>query len=514
MAEKKFSVSQDPNNGVCIVKLKLEHDDHSKSGKEKRDYMLKHRKIAMKYKKKVGKGSSSVVEMEEIMEDGGVKKQVMKAGKGDDSPKVGDKVVIHYTGWLLDGNTTLYETNRSDEKFEFSLGMGTVMKGWDIGIASMKKGEVALFIIQPQYAYGAKGNPPKVPPNMSLMFEIELYDWELEDISPTKSGKILRRIIENGEGTIFPDEGFEITVKYTGYYKDCIFEECVKQFPLGDGICAEIPESIEEALYRFRLKEKSMLFMSGRYGYKPGSPQFKIPPGADIKYEVTLLNFEKVKEVFEMNTDEKLARARLVKERGITLFKVGHYKSALKQFKHILSCLENEPGADPDTKEVRTELLKSAYLNISLCHLKTEHYSECIRYCTKVLEMDPVNEKALFRRGQANMHFNECNEAMKDFHKLKELYPENQATKKSMYTCLEKMKADNLKEKNTYNNMFEKFMKQDQEKMKHMKTETGVWEDGQGCSVEECKSETQRLIERNDDLLRDANVIELSNTAL
>ncbi|GFQ78239.1 peptidyl-prolyl cis-trans isomerase FKBP4 [Trichonephila clavata] len=509
MAEKKLNPG-DPKTNYCVLKLKIDCDEKSD---EQNDSKSGRRKMSKKERRKAErkKFSSMVVEMEDVplARNGGVKKQMMRSGNGDSSPGLGDKVWIHYIGWLMDDAKSGFST----EKVEFVIGRGSVIEGWELGVTTMKKGELSMFFIHPNYAYGEAGFPPKVPPHASMMFEIELIDWEPEDLSPTEDGKILRKIIWKGEGPLrIP--GSEIKVKYTGYYKDCIFEENLKQFPLGEGICAGIPESIDIALQEFHLGEKSMLFMSGKYGHPTGCEELKIPPGADIKYEVTLLGVVKVKEVFEMNTDQKLARAKVVKERGVNLYKVGQYKAAVKQFKCVLQCLEKEPGADPQTADIRKELVKSAYLNISLCHLKTKQYSECSKYCGKVLAMDPVNEKALYRRAQAKMLFNDCSEAVKDFNKVIELYPENRAARHGVKTCLERMKQFNSKEKNIYGNMFDKFVKQDEEKLKLMKTETGVWEDGKKDSKDDCKSETQRLIERNDDFLRDANVIELSNTAL
>ncbi|GFW64840.1 peptidyl-prolyl cis-trans isomerase FKBP4 [Trichonephila clavipes] len=236
-----------------------------------------------------------------------------------------------------------------------------------------------------------------------------------------------------------------------------------------------------------------MLFMSGKYGHPTGSEELKMPPGADIKYEVTLFGFEKVKEVFEMNTDQKLARAKIVKERGVNLYKLGQYKAAVKQFRCVLQCLENEPGADPNTAEVRKELVKSSYLNISLCHLKSKNYLLCIKYCEKTLETDPVNEKALYRKGQAKMHMNDYSAALKDFNKVAKLYPENRAARHGVKTCFEKIK---------------------EERMKLMKTETGVWEDGKEEPKEEYRSKTQLLIKTTFNIMRDATVIKISNTAL
>ena len=58
------------------------------------------------------------------------------------------------------------------------LNTGSVIKAWDLGVATMKCGELAMFTCKPKYAYGKKGSPPKVPPNATLIFEIELFEWK------------------------------------------------------------------------------------------------------------------------------------------------------------------------------------------------------------------------------------------------------------------------------------------------------------------------------------------------
>lgn len=70
-----------------------------------------------------------------------------------------------------------------DDAFTFVLGAGRVIKGWDIGVKTMKKGEKALFKLAPSYAYGASGSSPKIPPNATLIFEIELLAFSDEEKS-------------------------------------------------------------------------------------------------------------------------------------------------------------------------------------------------------------------------------------------------------------------------------------------------------------------------------------------
>ena len=84
---------------------------------------------------------------------------------------------------------------------------GRVIKAWDLGVATMKRGEVARFFCRSDYAYGETGSPPRIPPNATLVFEVELFDWKMEDISKAKDEGILRRTLKKGEGYTSPNEG-------------------------------------------------------------------------------------------------------------------------------------------------------------------------------------------------------------------------------------------------------------------------------------------------------------------
>jgi FK506-binding protein 1 len=113
----------------------------------------------------------------ELTQDGGVKKKIIKPGNGDKTPQKYATVKVNYVGTLTNGKK--FDSSRDRRKpLEFKLGVGQVIKGWDIGIASMQKGEVAVFELQPDYAYGKRGFPPVIPPNATLIFEVELIDWQ------------------------------------------------------------------------------------------------------------------------------------------------------------------------------------------------------------------------------------------------------------------------------------------------------------------------------------------------
>jgi FKBP-type peptidyl-prolyl cis-trans isomerase len=89
------------------------------------------------------------------------------------SPKAGDTVTVHYTGWLTDGAKFDSSVDR-DDPFAFVLGAGQVIQGWDEGVATLKVGEKARLTIPPEKAYGANGYPGAIPPDATLIFEVEL----------------------------------------------------------------------------------------------------------------------------------------------------------------------------------------------------------------------------------------------------------------------------------------------------------------------------------------------------
>jgi len=110
--------------------------------------------------------------MSAITTDSGLVYEEITVGAGAEAAR-GLRVTVHYTGWLTDG--TKFDSSKDrDDPFEFHLGQGQVIAGWDEGVAGMKVGGTRKLTIPPQLGYGARGAGRVIPPNATLVFEVEL----------------------------------------------------------------------------------------------------------------------------------------------------------------------------------------------------------------------------------------------------------------------------------------------------------------------------------------------------
>lgn len=133
--------------------------------------------ITIKYKPapKEELGQNQNINMEN---NSGIKMTILKEGTGEVA-KQGDTVAVNYTGTFLDGKA--FDSNVDPkfghvEPFVFSLGAGQVIKGWDTGVAGMKVGEKRKLELAPEFAYGSVGAGGLIPPNTTLVFEVELLE--------------------------------------------------------------------------------------------------------------------------------------------------------------------------------------------------------------------------------------------------------------------------------------------------------------------------------------------------
>jgi len=114
----------------------------------------------------------------DVCDDGGLCKRVLVEGDASEgTPFEGAEVQVHYVGTLLSDGSKFDSSRDRPGNFKFTLGRGAVIKGWDKGVATMRKGEKAELFCRADYAYGESGSPPKIPGGATLKFEVELLSW-------------------------------------------------------------------------------------------------------------------------------------------------------------------------------------------------------------------------------------------------------------------------------------------------------------------------------------------------
>lgn len=477
----------------------------------------------------------------------GLQKKIVQNGNSWKTPSLGDQLQVHYSVCLEDG--AYFDSSRNKEKpFTFKLGQCEVIKGWDEGIATMKKGERAILTIPPELAYGEIGCPPLIPPNSTLVFDIELLSWNtIRDI--TEDGGILKKIVEEGEGWATPKEFDEVVVKYNarlengtivskseegiefcvsnGYLCPAISKavktmrkgekaELSVKFSYGcretekfssqsdsgilpnsnliidieliswksvtdimgdkkvlkkivrdgkgfdrpnegsqakviyigkleDGTIIErngsdeepfeytcfeeqINEGLDRAVMTMRKGEQATVTVSSDFlhDYQDvGS----VSADSNLIYEVELIDFSKEKPFWKMDTDEKLKACEIKKEEGNVLFKAGKFWRASRKYEKASKYVEYDHSFSADEKCQANALQLSCYLNDAACKLKLGEYLEASRLCTKVLDRDEFNVKALFRRSQAYIKTSELEKANNDIKRALVIDPDNRDVK-------------------------------------------------------------------------------------
>lgn len=406
--------------------------------------------------------------------DGSLIKVINKEGKGWEKPGIGDTVQVHYTGKLEDG--TVFDSSvQRDDKFSFTLGKDMVIKGWDIAVATMRRGETATFTIAPQLAYGK--SPPiasSIPPDATLIFEIELFDWRMEDLTKKKDGGVIKSILTPGCGYSSPNDGASVTIHLLLKYLDDILEDKNVSFIVGEANEANLFEGIDLAVSKMNKGEVSNVLIKREYAWKDFPPRsYNLPNDYEqVTAQITLIDFEKRKESWELDEDERVKVAESAKNRGSDFFRQAKYSLALKYYKRVVQYVgPHEASASPE----KSALLLAGYLNLAITYLKMNRPLDAKENANLALEIDSENVKALFRRGSAYLSIKEYDKAKADFEKVIEIDPSNKASKLELAKTVKAMKDYGEREKKLYCNMFNLFAERDRERER--KLQGDVWKE-------------------------------------
>jgi len=227
----------------------------------------------------------------------------VEEGQGP-APQVGDVVEVHYRGQLEDGTEFDASYDRG-QPLRFALGQGRVIPGWDEGIGLMKEGGKARLIIPPDLGYGAQGAGGVIPPNATLIFDVELVSVdpgspaapvEVAPADYTQTATGLRYYdIEVGDGAT-AEAGKTVTVQYTGWLEDGQkFDSSIDSgqpliIPLGEG---RVIPGWEEGVTGMKVGGKRQLVIPPELGYgEAGAGNGVIPPNATLIFEVELMDVQ------------------------------------------------------------------------------------------------------------------------------------------------------------------------------------------------------------------------------
>jgi FKBP-type peptidyl-prolyl cis-trans isomerase/tetratricopeptide (TPR) repeat protein len=494
----------------------------------------------------------------------GVKKEIIKEGEGWKKPKAGDEVTVHYVG-TLESDGAEFDSSRSrDQPFVFTLGKGQVIKGWDLGVATMKQGEVAKFTLSSEYAYGEAGSPPKIPGGATLVFEVELLSWVSKD-DLFQDGGAIKTVLKEGSGWKKPKVGDEVRLAMKCTLKDgSVIEEKVDfEYELGSGALGDWSKVVDKVLTDMNKGAEVQIACSAAYALGDGTPEgatvfvtldqlyetndvsfakdkslmkkqilegegYATPkeaakvklfveaatdgtgqplPGFTSKvldfvcgngdvcdalelavtemkkgekatltcsnkelcrdeqlglsniddekvvFTLQLVEFEAGKSTWDMSEEEKVEHGSERKEVGSKLFRTGRYSLALARYKTVIDLFNYIDGFNDDNKVKAKDLTKTSELNSAACQLKLKEFRAAMKHCENVLKEEPMNLKALFRRAQANFGLKEYMDCLRDLRRVLEVEPQNREARSLIKEAQAAQKADDQKTKGLFAKM-------------------------------------------------------------
>ncbi len=239
--------------------------------------------------------------LKEVITESGLKYWDIKVGTGPSPAGPSSAATVHYTGWLADGTPFISTVLRGQPAPTYRLDKD-VIKGWTEGILTMKKGGKRRLEIPPQLAYGETGKLPKIPPNATLIFEIELISFvnpppppkplPIDGLKEISSGSGLKYWdIKIGEGAEPTTPTSKVTIHYTGWLKEneTMFDSSVTRGAPAKITLNNVMDGWTEGISSMRVGGKRRLEIPPALGYgEKGTPT--IPPNSTLIFEIELLD--------------------------------------------------------------------------------------------------------------------------------------------------------------------------------------------------------------------------------
>lgn len=300
--------------------------------------------------------------------DGGLLKKILVEGQGDASPTPGSSVEVHYVGTLHSDGSKFDSSRDRDSKFKFDVGVGQVIKGWDQGIISMKRGEKCILRCSADYAYGERGSPPKIPGGATLNFEVELFSWKEKVKPPAMMTAEERR-----------EHALKMKDMGTEAFKQGDFPTAVNRYEDGAEYITYDPDAQDE-----RTHSHGGIPCDGDHGSDDSGG---------------------VKEPLQLSDADKQLAVALLNNSAMARLKIGEHDAAKFD-------------------------------------------------CTKVLQYDAKNIKAIFRRAQAEFALHNFKACAEDAKRTLELDSGNKEAEQLVKKAIDAEKREKKQEKAMYSKMF------------------------------------------------------------
>ncbi|POO03711.1 Peptidyl-prolyl cis-trans isomerase, FKBP-type [Trema orientale] len=436
----------------------------------------------------------SWISVVDVSKDGGIIKKIIEKGDKIEQPSDLDEVLVKYRVELVDG-TVVAET--PEEGIEFYVKDGHLCPAFSKAIMTMKIGEKAKLIVQPQYGFAEHGRDASegirsIPPSSILRIDVELVSFKpVTDI--TGDAKLMKKILKEGEGASVANEGATVTISYRAMLEDgTVFEkkgidgETPLEFVTDEGLTMDlfnytdcffrffsdylaltivcmllsveqVINGLDRAAATMKKGEWALLTIHPDYGF--GGVEVRrdlavVPPYSNLTYEVEMVDCIKEKAPWELSNHEKIKAAEKKKEEGNLLYKSGKYQRAAKKYDKATDYVSEEVSFGDDELKLAKALRLSCWLNGAACSLKLNDFQEAIRLCSKVLDVEFHNVKALYRRAQAYMGTADLLLADLDIKKALEADPQNREVKLIQRSLKQLQVESNKRDAKLYTNMF------------------------------------------------------------
>ncbi|KAH7404871.1 hypothetical protein KP509_15G048000 [Ceratopteris richardii] len=361
-----------------------------------------------------------------ISDDLGVLKRILREGEGWETPRQPYEVRV----WLSWRTSTEkgFVPLHNDKPFHFALGNGQVPAGLEQGISTMTRREKSIIFVSRDHLTEASLISDLPNDTDEIQFEVEMIQIiQVRDL--VGDGQVVKRRVQDGRGDFpmdCPLQDCIMRIHYKGYLPKAnglIFYDSRKDNPGGEPVVfgsdeGLVPEALEMCVKLMLPGEIATVRSTSEYAYDKFKRPDLVPEGADVEWEVELIDFEKAKDWSGLTFQEIMDDADRIKAIGNRLFKEEKYNLAKAKYEKILREFNHvNPQSEDETKtflQARYQL----HLNVAACFQKIDDHVKAIESCNKVLDENPNHVKALYRRGMSYLAVADFNEAKSDFNAM------------------------------------------------------------------------------------------------